>query len=176
MNDMARSPFGDKAPTIVTVSTEEEALLALDPLLAALRKQSLEASACLSRLRKSRGANDSMTRVARDMADSAKSAFETRMIELRCDPKIMATARRMMRESRAIIRQTEKKAATLRGVRSRLAGERASARGREMEYDEKMNRILSLLESLQAVIDDAQRTLCLASTFAHACDARRKAA
>jgi hypothetical protein len=169
MNGMVQDPAGF-ATDATRPTTEADALAALDPLLAGLDKQKADAGAHFARLLKSHGGDDPMTCVAADMKDSAQSAYETRLLELRQDRKIMAVVRRMIRDSHATIAQAERKAAALQQLRLQLFSGRAAARGREGEYNEKLNRILSLLGTLQAVIDDAQKTLCLANVFEHACE------
>lgn len=170
MNSMVRDP-AEFAADAARPTTEAEALATLDPLLAGLDKQKADADAHFGRLLKSHGGDDPMTCVAADMKDSAQSAYETRLLELQHDRRVMAMARRMIVEANATIAQAERRAAALAQLRVQLFGGRAIAPGRETEYNVKMGRILSLLGTLQSVIDDAQKTLCLANDFEHACAA-----
>lgn len=58
-------------------------LMGRDMLLAQLYKEYMDARAVHQRLMRSHGTHDPMTDVAEDRADSARCAFETRMLELR---------------------------------------------------------------------------------------------
>jgi len=79
--------------------SEVEAFMQLDPLLAQLHKQFLEAKIYRKELSAANGPNDPMTEVALDMEDSAYCAFQTRYIELRQVRDMMARAQRLMRDS-----------------------------------------------------------------------------
>lgn len=57
----------------------------IDPVLASLYKQYLEAKDNLGKLLVASGENDPMTEVAWDMHDSLRSAVETRLLELKDD-------------------------------------------------------------------------------------------
>lgn len=59
-----------------------EALMPVDPVLAALHKEYLDANARHKKLARESGVGDPMTEVAADMLDSARSALQTRLIEL----------------------------------------------------------------------------------------------
>ena len=73
--------------------------LAVDPLLADLHKQFLDARANHIRLSRLRGAKDPMTDVANDMVDSTQCAFETRLLELRKDEESKRTVLALMRRA-----------------------------------------------------------------------------
>lgn len=73
--------------------------MAVDPLLADLHKQFLDARANHIRLTRLRGAKDPMADVANDMADSAQCAFETRLLELRRDEDSKAMVLALMRRA-----------------------------------------------------------------------------
>ncbi len=169
MNSMVQDPAGFADAAVARPTTEAEALALLDPLLAGLDKQKADADAHFTRLMKSHGGDDPMTCVAADMKDSAKSAYETRLLELQQDGRIMGMARRMIVDANATLARAERKAAALQQLRVQLFAGRTIAPGKETEFNVKMGRILSLLGTLQAVIDDAQKTLCLANDFQHAC-------
>lgn len=64
---------------------EFEAFMTVDPLLAMLHKQLAEARVHYNSLKQKRGASDPMTEIAADQAESAESAMQTRLIELRSD-------------------------------------------------------------------------------------------
>lgn len=171
MNDMVQDLPAPKPGAPVELD-EADALESLDPLLAGLKKQKAEANAHFERLLKLRGGDDPMTNVSADMLDSARTAYETRLIELQQDRRTMAIARRMVKESRAAIVHAERRTAALQRLRMELFAGRAVQRGREREYNEKLNKILSLIGTLQVVIDEAQKTLCLANAFTRACETR----
>lgn len=90
MNQMARRMEGllaeaarEKGQAAPDPGTEELRLwAAVDPVLADLQKHLADAKANALSLRKQRGEKDPMSEVAGDMADSAASAVETRLIEL----------------------------------------------------------------------------------------------
>ncbi|MGZ9098033.1 MAG: hypothetical protein ACXW30_07045 [Micavibrio sp.] len=73
--------------------------MAVDPLLADLHKQFLDARANHISLTRQRGAKDPMADVANDMADSAQCAFETRLLELRRDEDSKAMVLALMRRA-----------------------------------------------------------------------------
>lgn len=61
---------------------EMEAFMPVDPVLASLHKEYLDANARHKKLAHENGLDDPMTDVASDMLDSARSALQTRLIEL----------------------------------------------------------------------------------------------
>ncbi len=61
---------------------EIEAFMPVDPVLASLHKEYLDANARHKKLARENGLGDPMTDVANDMLDSARSALQTRLIEL----------------------------------------------------------------------------------------------
>ncbi len=79
-----------------------------DPVLARLHKEYLEANRQHKRLARERSVCDPMTEVAADMLDSARSAVQTRLIELQ-DIREIETREAMERTMRA--RKAEQEAA-----------------------------------------------------------------
>lgn len=75
--------------------SEQEAYMRLDSLLARLHKDHENAAAYHDKLVRDLGADDPMTAVSEDMAESALSAFETRLIELKSDTDIARKVARM---------------------------------------------------------------------------------
>lgn len=73
--------------------SEVEAYMAVDATLASLHKEFLEARRNRVRALEQQGENSAMADIARDLEESAQSAIETRMIELRA-----TIAKRMMAE------------------------------------------------------------------------------
>lgn len=78
---------------------EFEAFSALDPLLADLQKQYLDAKAQRVQAVREFGADDAMSDMAAWAEDSAWCAVQTRYMELRSDRALMREAQAMMRES-----------------------------------------------------------------------------
>lgn len=79
---------------------ELQAMMALDPLLADLHKQYLDAKSSRLQARKEYGANDGMTELAAMMEDSAWCSMQTRYMEVRADRKLREQANSMVEESR----------------------------------------------------------------------------
>jgi hypothetical protein len=117
MNDMVRAPATLIPQKEISPAAEADAFIALDPLLAGLHKQMLNAQAQLKKLKKSNGKKDAMTAVAADMLDSARSAFETRLIELRRDHFKIRAARRLLRKADEKAAQEQAKTALQYQVR-----------------------------------------------------------
>lgn len=59
-----------------------EAFMPVDPVLARLHKDYLDANRNHKKLAETHGMNDPMTEIAADLLDSARSALQTRLIEL----------------------------------------------------------------------------------------------
>lgn len=89
--------------------TELQAFIQLDPVLASLHKQFLEAKAQHAALVSANGKNDAMAEVAADMMDSAWCAMQTRFIEVRADRQMMQEAQAMMRLSIKMIEEKRDK-------------------------------------------------------------------
>jgi len=81
--------------------SELQAFMELDPLLASLHKQYVDARAVRLMAVKDFGAGDAMTEIALLAEDSAWCAMQTRYMELRADRMMMRDAQAMMRESEA---------------------------------------------------------------------------
>lgn len=81
--------------------------IAVDPLLASLYKQYCDTKDNLGRLVISHGSEDPMTEIAWDMHDSARSAVETRLNELKADKEVTDRAVRLnqARQAPAMIRE-----------------------------------------------------------------------
>ncbi|MCI5059686.1 MAG: hypothetical protein MRY79_01295 [Alphaproteobacteria bacterium] len=80
--------------------SELEAFISLDPVLANLNRQYLEAKAQRCELVALNGKEDAMVEVALDMEDSAWCAMETRLLELRRNGELMRRVQSMLRRSR----------------------------------------------------------------------------
>lgn len=103
MNDVSRIlDTQPAAPLCVPrgVMAEIDAFIALDPLLASLNKQYLDAKAHRICAEKEFGASDGMTDMAVILEDSAWCAMQTRYMEVRRDRAMMASVQKLMEESR----------------------------------------------------------------------------
>ncbi len=88
--------------------SEMEAFCRLDPLLADLYKQYLDAKGHRTALVSLNGPNDPMAEIAIDMEDSAWCAYQVRYMELRAQRDKMALAQRLMDEDRREIEDAKK--------------------------------------------------------------------
>lgn len=88
------------APAVAPVCKNDEmaACMQVDPVLASLNKQYVDAKAIRRRSEKEYGADDCMTMIAADMEDSAWCAMQTRYMELRSDKAVMKAAQEKMAE------------------------------------------------------------------------------
>ncbi|PZQ43274.1 MAG: hypothetical protein DI551_12430 [Micavibrio aeruginosavorus] len=94
---LAQTPL---APEPIKGALDEmQAFVMLDPLLADLHKQYLDAKANYQSALKEFGKHDGMTEIAAQMEDSAWCAMQTRYMEVRADRAMMAQAQSMMAES-----------------------------------------------------------------------------
>lgn len=170
MNGMADRGFtGDRrdicrAPG--SLFTERDAFIAVDPLLASLHKQHLEARARYGHLLAVNGKNDPMAEVAAIMADSAESAFLTRLIEVRRTGDTHAAALRLLREVGE--REQKREQMKMREDRRRmeefhdgLRNEQKARREARHSYD----LALFLWWMLHHALESANRKLSLARSF-----------
>lgn len=79
--------------------TEIQAFAALDPLLAGLQKEYLDARAIRLKSQQDYGLDDAMTDMAQWSEDSAWCAMQTRYLEVRDDRIMMKSAQNLMHES-----------------------------------------------------------------------------
>lgn len=93
-------------PVKMGVLTAMDAFVTIDPILGLLNKQLLDARHYFEKAKGRHGADSPMAQVAADMAASAESAFQTRLIELRRDKKIRWAAVTALRAYRLQARQT----------------------------------------------------------------------
>lgn len=101
MNDMAARTDVLNATRAASGEALDEmgAFTRLDPVMANLNKQYLDAKNYRKELQTLNGLDDAMCEVAIDMEDSAWCALQTRYIELRQERELMAKAQRMMRQA-----------------------------------------------------------------------------
>jgi hypothetical protein len=121
MNDMAQrldmlneqhADIGGAEPL-----SELEAFAQLDPTLAGLNKEYLEAKDYRQELVRLNGADDPMAEVAADMEDSNWCAMQTRYLELRERREMMAQAQRLMRASEEKIEKEIEERKTAQSMR-----------------------------------------------------------
>lgn len=91
---------GDDSQGPAGLISEVEAYMAVDSTLASLYKHYIDARAHRLRALKQSGEGSAMTEIARDMEDSAQSAIETRMIELKSHAMKRMNAERLMAQGR----------------------------------------------------------------------------
>lgn len=97
-------------PTAPPVLTELQAFLAIDPLLARLHKEYLDAKETRGQSERDFGKDDPMTDMAVLVEDSAWCAMQTRYMEVRADRALMIQAQGLMDEERMkSARQREQK-------------------------------------------------------------------
>lgn len=89
--------------------SELQAFIHLDPTLASLHKQYLDAKAQYESLIAAHGKDDAMAEIAADMMDSAWCAMQTRLLEVRAEPHLMQEAQAMMRLSIKMIEEKHEK-------------------------------------------------------------------
>lgn len=153
---------------------ELQAFMAIDPLLADLHKQMVDARAHHTKLAKLRGPADPMTDVANDMMDSARTAFETRLLELRRQQDTKSRVLTMIKKS-----QDEAEA-------DRVAEAQAKAHQFWTEFAINKNRrvkspvvdntwlILAGILMMQGILDRATQVAGLSSDFGHASSRGRR--
>ncbi len=88
------------APAPSPVVTELQAFLQIDPLLARLHKEYLDAKDTRCKSEKDFGKNDPMTDMALLVEDSAWCAMQTRYMEVRADRALMAQALSLIEDER----------------------------------------------------------------------------
>lgn len=159
----------DAAETLTSV----QAFMAVDPLLASLHKQSVDAKARYASLVKNRGKRDPMTVVAADMYDSADSAFRTRLIEVKRNCELRSRARALSNKLKALA-DIERNA---KGVRrhARMQEEyhrqrRGQLGAARREAEDSHALLLWLWWMLYFTSKRATRALSLASAFAQVND------
>ncbi len=117
MNEMAQGdvrprpylPRESKSKFTQNPINELQAFIQLDPTLASLHKQYLDAKAQYESLIAAHGKGDAMAEIAADMMDSAWCAMQTRLLEVRAEPAMMHEAQAMMRLSIKMIEEKHEK-------------------------------------------------------------------
>lgn len=150
--------------------------IAMDPLLAELYKQYLDARAHYARLKEKHGDSDPICDVAADMQDSARCAVDTRIIELRQSEEGKSALQAMIRKVNA--RREAELVAAGRARSARYAqsfaarkAPRAADRGQTSFFKMMMGIIV-----LQQLTDEACEHLRIAEAFSRVAGSRRLAA
>lgn len=154
--------------------TEVEAYMAVDSTLARLYKEFADARAHRIRAQKQHGAQAALSDIAADLEESAQSAMETRMIELREDQMKRSMVERML--SHAHIAQMD----TYRAERAQWYAERQAAHFAEQRYEAALSNqrrqegedsfmtLMVMWWLMRQMVQATQTRLSLASSFARA--------
>lgn len=141
---------------------------AVDPVLADLQKHLADARANMQSLQKNHGSKDPMAEVAKDIAESAASAVETRLIELRQSAEKKADLKAL------IIKEMDEKFFAEREEEriysKRFWAEFARPRGRReigvrKLADDSLMMVLASLMVLQYNLNRAHNALSIAASF-----------
>lgn len=154
-----------------------DAFISVDPLLGALNKALLDARAHRTRITERHGTDAPMSEIAADMADSAESAFRTRLIEVRCDRKIRREVLKILRRQRAQIQREHSKRDIFARIEMAAAGNRKlfAVKARK-EGEDGFATVMLLLLMLQQTLRRTQKMLSLASAFSAASPPLQRAA
>lgn len=150
--------------------------MAVDPLLADLHKQYLDAKANHACLRDKNGSKDAMAAIAADMEDSARCAVDTRILELRQSGEAKAVLQAMIRRA-----HDERYDAMVAAERARTAAywknfalrkaPRAVERGRNSFFSMMIGLML-----LQQLVEHARLHLRIAEIFSTVAEPRARLA
>lgn len=145
---------------------EAQMWLSVDPLLASLHKQLCDAEEHLTALKRQRGPRDPMTEIASDMADSAKCAVDTRILELREDDEAKARMQAVIRShhanrERALAAEEHAKSARFW---SNFGASRRARTPQQRGADSFAAMLLGIVV-LQQLVGEANRQLSIASMF-----------
>lgn len=158
----------------MSMLTEIEAYIAVDATLARLYKEFADARLSRKRALEQHGAHSAFADIAADLEESAKSAMETRMIELREDSIKRAMVERMMSHSQI---------ATMDGYRAERAQwyaerqatyyaeeryEAALATKRHQEGEDSFMSLMVMWWMMRQMVQRTQARLSLANSFARA--------
>ncbi len=159
----ARALFLPLAPL-----SAEEALQTADPLLADLAKQYQDSRARLETLIRKNGRADPMTEVAADVADSARSAFETRRLEVLADQTLAAIADRLQEDSEREL--DRRRASALQRAREYMfqSWQEQVLRQVKKKHEDDTAFMLFLMWMLQATLHRARYAVSLAHIFVEA--------
>lgn len=158
----------------ISMLTEIEAYMAIDATLARLYKEFADARLSRRRAREQHGEGSAFADIAGDLEDSAKSAMETRMIELREDSIKRAMAERMLAHSQ-IATMDSYRAERAQWYADRQAVyyaeeryEAALATKRRQEGEDSFLSLMVMWWMMRQMVQRTQARLSLASSFAQA--------
>lgn len=163
------SDFFSKSEDLQPNMTLTEAYLSLDPLLRRLHKEQLNAAAQYDKLVKELGADDPMTMVSEDMAESALSAFETRLIELKSDKALRRKVKYMIcpeTQEEAIRRAKRQKMRRIANDMNRLRHEMVEKLRKKGE--DQFMFIMFMMHLFREGLQQAHMNLSLAHSFERA--------
>ena len=166
MNMMAARVDGymPERPAARGVLTEAEAYAHGDPLLAELLKEYRDIQTRYETQLRRNGADDAMVDVLADMAGSADSAVETRLIELRACTHARALAEQRMQESLEMMGASTRYQEKIRAYADRVQS--AALRAKKEAAESSYLFVIMLLWLLQESLRETQRRLSLANDFA----------
>lgn len=166
MNMMAArvDGFAPERPATRGVLTEAEAYAHGDPLLAELLKEYRDIQTRYETQLRRNGADDAMVDVLADMAGSADSAVETRLIELRACTHARAMAEQRIQESLEMMSASTRYHEKIRAYADRVQS--AALRAKHEAAESSYLFVVLMLFLLQESLRETQRRLSLASDFA----------
>lgn len=170
IQEMAGGAHMDRTADAFTPVDAWESLLARDLLLAMLQKDQKEARARYEQLLRAHGPHDPMTVVARDVMDSAQSAFDTRLIEVRQDQKIDRTAQQdaVMTRLDAARNEISRRRRTEQQAFRQKKDTEDKARKAAREAAETFLLTVFFFYMLQRMLTASRRRLALAAAFLQA--------
>ncbi len=158
----------------VSMLTEIEAYMAVDATLARLYKEFADARLSRKRALEQHGEHSAFADIAADLEESAKSAMETRMIELREDSIKRAMVERMLAHSQ-IATMDEYRAERAQWYAERQATyyaeeryEAALATKRRQEGEDSFMSLMVMWWMMRQMVHRTQARLSLANSFARA--------
>ncbi|QQG36758.1 MAG: hypothetical protein HYS17_03010 [Micavibrio aeruginosavorus] len=156
--------------------SEVEAYKAVDSTLARLHKEFLDCRRNRLRALEQQGEGSAMADIARDLEDSAQSAIETRIIELRTDPIKRMMVERMMAQAH-LQDMEEQRIASSKFYARRMAECHAEERHAQMlhlkrqrEGEDSFLMLMLMWWMMRHTVWRTQLKLSLASSFVQAKD------
>jgi len=171
MNNIAKRLDGlqEQAPHKRDFLSAIDAFLSIDSVLGNLHKQLLEAQSNHNRITTRFGVDDPMAEVAADVAESAESAFHTRLIEVRRDRKIRRAVLKILRQQRAEIQRAQRKRDIYaRKEMAEIHSRKLRAQQAKKEGEDSFLAVIMLLIALQETLHRTHKMLSLATAFSSA--------
>lgn len=166
---------------LMNMLTEVEAYMAVDATLARLYKEFADARSNRLRAHQQHGTQSAFADIAADLEESAKSAMETRMIELREDAIKRAMVERMLSHAH-IAQMDEYRAERAQWYAERQANhfaeqryEAARATKHRQEGEDSFMTLMVMWWMMREMVQRTQTRLSLASSFARALKPERDA-